>query len=238
MRMPALQQQSLLRALGRVSAARLLTLLAALLLAPATLPAQAPDTALAHQLFVGTCYQPVDRSPAQITADIALMKNAGFRMVRIGDLSWDAIEPREGVFDFTLFDSVMDQLHAAGIRVLFDISGLPAPIWLHHRYPSVNLVDQHGNTLHPAERYMVDISDPIYRTQVARFAEHVIRHYAHHPALIAFGYDNEIGNGFMSYAEPDRLRFIDWLKQQYGNIDALNHAWATQRWSRHLNTFN
>jgi beta-galactosidase len=190
------------------------------------------------QLFVGTCYQPVDRSPAEIKSDIALMKAAGFKMVRIGDLSWDAIEPQEGVFDFKLFDSVMDQMNAAGIKVLFDISGLPAPIWLHHKYPSVNVVDQNGITLRPAERYMDDIGDPIYREHVKRMAEQVIRHYAHHPALIAFGYDNEIGNGFMSYSPADRLRFIAWLKDKYGTIDQLNEAWATQRWSRHLNSFD
>ena len=190
------------------------------------------------QLFVGTCYQPVDRSPAEIKSDIALMKAAGFKLVRIGDLSWDAIEPQEGVFDFKLFDSVMDQMNAAGIKVLFDISGLPAPIWLHHKYPSVNVVDQNGITLRPAERYLEDISDASYREQVKRMAEQVIRRYAHHPALIAFGYDNEIGNGFMSYSPADRLRFIAWLKEKYGSIDHLNDAWATQRWSRHLNSFD
>ena len=48
------------------------------------------------QLFVGTCYQPVDRSPEQIDRDIAIMKAAGFNVVRMGDLSWDSFEPNEG----------------------------------------------------------------------------------------------------------------------------------------------
>jgi beta-galactosidase len=216
--------------------------LLALLISPSLLQAQTvaqhPEWPGKGQLFVGTCYQPVDRSPDQIKADIALMKAAGFKMVRIGDLSWDAIEPRQGVFDFRRMDSVMDQMQAAGIRVLFDISGSPAPIWLHDRYPGANLVDEHGAVLHPAERYMVDISDPDYRREVRTMAEQVIRHYAHHPALIAFGYDNEIGNGFMSYSAADRLRFIGWLKSKYGTIEALNAAWATQRWSRRLGSFD
>jgi len=200
--------------------------------------AQHPEWPGKGHLFVGTCYQPVDRSPEQIKADIALMKAAGFKMVRIGDLSWDAIEPRQGVFDFRRMDSVMDQMNAAGIKVLFDISGLPAPIWLHDRYPGANLVDEHGAVLHPAERYMVDISDRDYRREVRTMAEQVIRHYAHHPALIAFGYDNEIGNGFMSYSAADRSRFIVWLKSKYETIENLNAAWATQRWSRRLGSFD
>ena len=64
--------------------------------------AQHPDWPRKGQLFVGTCYQPVDRSPEQIRQDIALMKQAGFTMVRMGDLSWDAFEPSEGQFEFAV----------------------------------------------------------------------------------------------------------------------------------------
>src|SRR4051812_25347497 len=82
------------------------------------------------QLFVGACYQPIDRSPEEIARDIAIMKHAGFNVVRMGDLSWDSFEPEQGKFDFARFDKVMDQMHAAGIRVILDIPGAPAPIWL------------------------------------------------------------------------------------------------------------
>ena len=190
------------------------------------------------ELFVGTCYQPVDRSPEEIHRDIALMKAAGFKMVRMGDLAWDSFEPSENRFEFAWFDKIVAEMDSSGIKVLLDISGLPAPIWLHHKYPSVNVVDQNGITLRPAERYMDDISDPIYRAHVLRFADELTKHYAHNPALIAVGYDNEIGNGFMSYSAGDRERFIAWLKKKYVNLDALNQAWQTQRWSRHLNTFD
>jgi beta-galactosidase len=192
----------------------------------------------AGQLFVGTCYQPVDRSREQIKRDIALMKQAGFKVVRMGDLSWDYFEPSEGRFEFKTFDWIMDEMHAAGIKVILDIAGLPAPIWLHHKYPGVDLVTQQGTHLDPAERYMDNISDPDYKREVARFADTLTKHYAKHPALFAIGFDNEIGNGFMSYSEADRKRFIDWLKKKYVSIDALNKAWATQRWSRRVNTWD
>ena len=86
------------------------------------------------------------------------MKQAGFTMVRMGDLSWDAFEPSEGQFKFAWFDKILEQMNDAGIKVVLDIGGSPAPIWLHHKYPSVNIVDEHGAVLHPAERYMEDIS--------------------------------------------------------------------------------
>ncbi len=190
------------------------------------------------QLSVGTCYQPVDRSPEQIRQDIALMKQAGFTMVRMGDLSWDAFEPSDGKFEFAWFDQILAQMNQAGIQVILDIGGSPAPIWLHHKYPSVNYVNEQGVTMHPAERYMVNSSDPAYREHLIRFANALTLHYAHNAAVAAIGYNNEIGNGVMSYSEADRQRFIQWLKAKYKTIENLNKAWATQRWSRHVNSFD
>jgi beta-galactosidase len=196
-----------------------------------------PNWPGAGQLFVGACYQPIDRSPEQIDQDIAIMKRSGFNVVRMGDLSWDSFEPSEGKFAFEWFDSIMDKMQAAGIGVILDIPGLPAPIWLHRTYGGADITAQNGTRLPPAERYMDNISDPNYVREVGIMADALMKRYAHHPAVIAVGYDNEIGNGFMSYSEADRQRFIAWLKKKYGTIDALNKAWATQRWSRHLNRF-
>jgi len=192
----------------------------------------------AGQLFVGTCYQPVDRSPEQVKRDIALMKQAGFKVVRMGDLSWDYFEPAEGRFEFRTFDGIMDEMHAAGIKVILDIPGLPAPTWLHHKYPGVDIVTQQGTRLHATERYMDNISDPDYKRLAARLADTMTIRYARHPALFAIGFDNEIGNGFMSYSQADRDRFVGWLKRKYGSLPALNQAWATQRWSRRINTWD
>ena len=189
------------------------------------------------QLFVGTCYQPIDRSPEEIDRDVEIMKRAGFNVVRMGDLSWDSFEPSQGKFTFDWFDKVMDKMQANGIRVILDIPGIPAPIWLHRAYPGVDIVAQNGTRLPPAERYMDDISDPDYVREVGKLADAMMKRYAHYPAVIAVGYDNEIGNGYMSYSGADRKRFIAWLRNKYGTIEALNKAWATQRWSRRLNSF-
>src|SRR5271166_5747782 len=103
------------------------------------------------QLFVGTCYQPIDRTPDQIDRDIAIMKHAGFNVVRMGDLSWDSFEPAQGKFKFEWFDKVMDKMQANGIGVILDIPGTPAPIWLHRKYPGIDVIAQNGTRLPPAE---------------------------------------------------------------------------------------
>ena len=75
------------------------------------------------QLFVGACYQPIDRSPDQIDQDIAIMKRAGFNVVRMGDLWWDSFEPSQGKFTFEWFDRIMDKMQATGIRVILRAPG-------------------------------------------------------------------------------------------------------------------
>ncbi len=69
--------------------------------------------------------------------------------------------------------------------------------------------------LQPASRYMEDIPTPITAARPL-LADALTKHYAHHPALLAVGYDNEIGNALMSYSPADRLWFIDWVKAKYG----------------------
>ena len=193
----------------------------------------------AQQLYVGANYHPHDdKNIEKIKKDIWLMKEAGFTVVRMGHLAWDSYEPSEGKFDFAWFDKVMDLMNDAGIKVILDIAIRPAPIWLHHKYPSIDVVDVNGDRHYPNHRYMEDVGDPMYQKYAVRYADTLTKHYAKHPALIAFGIDNESGDGRISYSETVRKRFIAWVKKKYSTLDNLNKAWATQRWSRRLNQFD
>lgn len=192
----------------------------------------------AQNLYVGSNYHPHDnKNIEKIKSDIQLMKAAGFTSVRMGHLAWDSYEPAEGRFDFEWFDKVMDMMDKAGIKVILDIAVHPAPIWLHKKFPTIDIVDPNGNQLYPNHRYMDDAGDPNFQKYALRFTDVITKRYAKHPALLAFGIDNESGDGPISYSETVRLRFVDWLRKKYGSIDVLNKAWANQRWSRNLNQF-
>jgi len=192
----------------------------------------------AQELYVGTNYHPHDdKDLAKIGRDIDLMQAAGFKVVRMGHLAWDSYEPSEGHFDLGWFDSVMDRMDKAGIKVVLDIAIRPAPIWLHHKYPSIDITDAAGDRLYPNHRYMEDVGDPMYQQYALRYADTLTRHYGKHPALLAFGIDNESGDGPISFSETARTRYITWLEKKYGIVDSLNKAWATQRWSRRINDF-
>jgi len=192
-----------------------------------------------QQLYVGANYHPHDdKNIEKIKKDIQLMKEAGFKAVRMGHLAWDSYEPSEGKFDFAWFDKVMDLMNDAGIKVVLDIAIRPAPIWLHYKYPSIDIVDVNGDVQYPNHRYMEDVGDPMYQKYAVRYTDSLTKHYGKHPALMAFGIDNESGDGRISYSETARKRFIAWLRKKYTTLDNLNKAWATQRWSRRINQFD
>jgi beta-galactosidase len=193
---------------------------------------------IAQELYVGANYHPQDdKNPEKIKSDIKLMKAAGFNVVRMGHLAWDSYEPSEGKFDFKWFDKVMDMMNEAGIKVILDVSIRPAPIWLHSKYPSIDIIDKNGNRLYPNHRYMEDSGDPMYQKYALLYTKALTKHYGNHPALLAFGIDNEPGDGEISYSETARQRYISWLKKKYSSLENLNKAWASQRWSRKINQF-
>jgi beta-galactosidase len=192
----------------------------------------------AGELFVGANYHPHDSNPETWTRDIQLMGQAGFRVVRLGHLAWDSCEPKDGQFNFSWFDQVMDQMQAAGIKVILDIAVRPAPLWLHHKHPSINVADANGMIQYPNHRYMEDVGDPFFQQYALRFADTLVRQYAKHPALLAFGVDNEPGDGPISYSATVKARYIAWLQAKYDNVENLNKAWAGQRWSRRIGEFD
>lgn len=189
-------------------------------------------------LYIGTNYHPHDWDLDQWIKDIQLFKKAGFTTVRLGHLCWDSYEPEEGVYTFEWFDEVMDLFAEAEIGVLLDVSTRPAPTWVHKLCPGCDVVGLSGNVNASVRRYMEDIADPSYQMYALRFAEKISSRYKDHPALFAFGLCNELGMGYISHSEYARRRFANWLKKKYTNIESLNVAWTTQRWSRKLNSFD
>ena len=188
-------------------------------------------------LYIGANYHPHDWGRQRWITDIELMKKAGFNTVRLGHLCWDSYEPEEGVYTFEWFDEVMDLFADAEIGVFLDISVRPAPVWVHKLCPGCNIWGKSGMEAASLRRYMEDISDPAYQHYALRFAERFVNRYKSHPALFAFGLCNEIGDGYISHSEFSRKRFVQWLKQEYGTVSALNEAWAARRWSRKLTSF-
>lgn len=196
------------------------------------------SSGLAEGLYVGTNYHPHDLKREDWRRDIPLMKEAGFKVVRMSHLAWESYEPAEDNFDFAWFDEVMDLMHQAGLKVILDFSVRPAPLWLHYKFPSTGITDTQGNVVYSSTRSMVDVGDPHYQEYALRYAYVLAEHYAKHPALLAFGIDYEAEDEPISYSETVRGRYIEWLKNKYKCLDNLNRAWSDRHGAAKVNDFN
>ena len=79
--------------------------------------------------YLGAAYYPEDWPLEQIDADVALMKDAGMKVMRVGEFAWSRMEPEEGRYDFDWLHTVVEKLGAAGISVIMCTPTCTPPIW-------------------------------------------------------------------------------------------------------------
>ena len=117
-----------------------------------------------------------DYNPEQWTRetwleDIELMREAGVNLVSVGIFSWALLEPREGEYDFSFLDEVLDLLAGAGIDVDLGTPTTVPPAWFWKAYPQARPVTREGVTLGFGSRGIVSPSSPEYRRAAAAIAE-------------------------------------------------------------------
>lgn len=185
-----------------------------------------------------------DYNPEQWTRetwleDIELMREAGVNLVSVGIFSWALIEPREGEYDFSFLDEVLDLLAGAGIDVDLGTPTTVPPAWFWTAYPEARPVTRDGVTLGFGSRGIVSPSSPEYRRAASAIAERLAERYAHHPAVVMWHVHNEYGAPVAeSYDAASVANFRCWLERRYGSIGALNLAWGTTFWGQVYGSFD
>src|SRR5947207_899047 len=90
-----------------------------------------------REFLYGSPYYPEHWDAATRAADPALFRAAGWKVIRMAEFAWDILEPREGVFDFALFDDTIARMGAAGIRTILCTPTATPPRWLTRDHPDV-----------------------------------------------------------------------------------------------------
>ncbi|AOM84250.1 beta-galactosidase [Salisediminibacterium beveridgei] len=168
--------------------------------------------------------------PDVFEEDLRLMKKANCNVMSVGIFSWFTLEPEEGVFEFEWLDHVLDRLYETGVYVLLATPSGARPAWMSKKYPEVLVTGKNRiRNLH-GERHNHCYSSPVYRTFVRRINSKLAERYKDHPAVIGWHISNEY-NGGHCHCDYCQERFRDWLKERYGTLEVLNHAWWTRFWS-------
>ena len=169
--------------------------------------------------------------------DMRLMRLAGCNEMTVGIFAWSTLEPREGEYDFSFLDEIIEKIWQNGGRVILATPSGARPHWLADRYPEVLRVDANGIRNRFGARHNHCYTSPVYREKVSQINRRLAERYGRHPAVIAWHVSNEY-NGDCHCALCTEA-FRSFLREKYeGDIGRLNHAYWTTFWSHTYGDFS
>lgn len=161
--------------------------------------------------------------------DMRLAKLAGMNSLSVGIFAWAALEPEEGVYDFTWLDEILDKMAANGITAVLATPSAARPAWMVQKYPEVMRMDERRDRLLFSGRHNFCLSSKVYRSKVQEINTLLAKRYKDHPALGAWHISNELSGE--CHCPTCQQNFRIWLKEKYGTLDALNLSWWNAFWS-------
>jgi beta-galactosidase len=191
------------------------------------------------EFLVGAPHYPEHVDESYWQRDAERMAAAGFNAVRLGEFAWHIMEPREGTFDFSLFDRAIEVLGVHGIKTIFCTPTATPPRWLTSTYPEVLRVDQNGRIATHGSRQHADTNSPVFRMHGRRITQALANHYRDNPDVIGWQTDNELNTTVStSYSEATEREFRRYLRDKYKDIAALNFAWGGNFWATAYDNFD
>jgi beta-galactosidase len=210
-----------------------LFLIAAALAILKTGAVHAQETQRYESFRFGVCYYPEQWPESYWEEDAQRMQECGVNTVRLGEFGWALMEPREGHYDFSLFDRAIETLGRHGIKTIFGTPTAAPPKWLTHKYPEVLDVLETGQPVNDQSRRQICYNSPVYRRFSREIVEALARHYRNNTNIIGWQIDNELNNENPEcFSDSCRTAFRTWLQKKYGTLDELNARWGTVVWSQ------
>ncbi len=173
-------------------------------------------------------YIPYER----LDKDVSMMKAAGINTVRLAESTWGLWEPRDGVFDFSKLDHVLDAMDKAGIRVIIGMPTYAIPAWLAREHPEVLVTTPAGKRMYGARQNM-DIVSPVFRRYAERIVRQLVLHVKDRKCVIGYQADNETKHYHNSGATM-QTRFLQWLKTKFGSPENMCRAYGLHYWSNSI----
>jgi len=172
-----------------------------------------------------------------VEADLDLMVEAGFTVIRVGESVWSTWEPEDGVFDLEWLQPVLDGAHRRGIGVVLGTPTYAVPMWLARMYPEIAAETAGRQRVGWGARQEVNFAHAAYRYHAERVIRAVIERHGGHPAVIGYQVDNEPGLRLIHNTDVFQ-RFTDWLRRRYGTVERLNEEWGLVYWSHRLSRWD
>ena len=169
--------------------------------------------------------------------DMRLMQLANCNEMSVGIFSWAKLEPREGAYDFSFLDAIIEKIGKNGGKVILATPSGARPRWLAEKYPEVLRVLPDGSREHFRQRHNHCYTSPVYREKVRQINTLLAQRYGQNPTVIAWHISNEYGGE--CHCPMCVKAFREYLREKFhGDIEALNRAYWTTFWSHTYDSFD
>lgn len=189
-----------------------------------------------EKLYFGAAYYseylPYDR----VEKDMEMMEKAGMNVIRIAESTWSTLEPQEGVYDFTHIDRMLNAAACHHISVIVGTPTYAVPTWLVKKYPDILAITQNGRERY-GHRQNMDITNPDYLSHAERVIRVLMEHVKDVPHVIGYQLDNET-KSYGTAGPRVQAMFVDYLKENFPDINDFNHEFGLDYWSNRVNDWN
>lgn len=88
-------------------------------------------------MLLGVDYYPEQWNIDLMEQDMDTIVEMGCNVIRIAEFSWHMMEKREGQFDFSFFDHVIEEAKKRNLKVIMGTPTATIPAWLAKKYPDI-----------------------------------------------------------------------------------------------------
>lgn len=179
---------------------------------------------------------------SEMKRDMELLKKQGFNLIKLQE-NWMIDEPEEGRCDFTRYEALIAHAATLDLGVYLGLTCEQAPHWLYEKHPDCCMVGRDGRTIAyeapstlPADGKPGPCYDhPGAMADQLRFITRLVQTLGRFENVVVWntwqeiGYWGEwlVGQG-VCFCPNTLAAWRTWLKQRYGDLDALNRAWNTR----------
>jgi beta-galactosidase len=192
-------------------------------------------------MLLGVDYYPEQWDFSMIDSDMNNILELGSNVIRIAEFSWHLMEKKEGEFDFSFFDKVIEKAKEKNLKVIMGTPTATIPAWLAKKHPDIVSEFEGGKKRAFGGRHIYCFNSPHMYEYSEKIIRALVGHYKDEKQIVAWQIDNEIGHegSDVCYCENCRKAFQRFLEEKFGgDIDRLNDVYGTTFWSQEYNSFD
>ncbi|MFA6294180.1 MAG: beta-galactosidase [Victivallales bacterium] len=192
------------------------------------------------RFWFGAPYYPEHWDRETREKDPERMAAAGFNIVRMAEFAWDLMEPKEGIYDFSFFDEIIERLGKKGVMTMLCTPTAAPPRWVSLLYPDTLRVNENCVPMQHGSRQHCCHSNGNFRKFSWIITQKMAEHFKDNPYVAGWQTDNEINCHFSEcHCGSCQIEFRKFLSWKYKcDIALLNKSWGNAFWALTYSSFD